>query len=155
MQASTIEAACLDELSRLHLERNALELDVCGYTVVEDALDPDVTARGLEAALRTFGERMGRRPDVETGEGYDGYWVSRFMLLKDPAFEEIVMAEKVLALIDYLVGKDCILSTLTGHMRGQGGGGEPCRLGICRCMATTPRRSRIPRSTISPPSTSS
>ena len=102
MQASTLKNPCLDELSRLQLERNALELDVCGYTVVEDALDPDLTARGLEAALRTFAERTGNRPDIKTGEGYDGYWVSRFMLLKDPAFEEIVTAEKVLALIDYL-----------------------------------------------------
>ena len=42
------------------------------------------------------------------------------MLLKDRAFEEIVMAEKVLALVDYLVGEDCILSTLTTHIRGQG-----------------------------------
>jgi hypothetical protein len=32
------------------------------------------------------------------------------------------MAEKVLALVDYLVGDDCVLSTLTGHIRGQGGG---------------------------------
>ena len=30
------------------------------------------------------------------------------------------MAEKVLALVDYLVGEDCILSTLTTHIRGQG-----------------------------------
>lgn len=122
MQASTVGNPCLDELGRLQLERKALELEACGYTVVEDALDPDLTARGLEATLRTFGERTGKRPDVETGEGYDGYWVSRYMLLNDPAFEEIVMAEKVLALIDYLIGEDCILSTLTGHIRGQGGG---------------------------------
>ena len=44
------------------------------------------------------------------------------MLLKDRAFEEILMAEKVLALVDYLVGQDCVLSTFTAHMRGQGGG---------------------------------
>jgi ectoine hydroxylase-related dioxygenase (phytanoyl-CoA dioxygenase family) len=44
------------------------------------------------------------------------------MLFQDQAFEKIVMAEKVLALVDYLIGEDCILSTLTGHMRGQGGG---------------------------------
>ena len=30
------------------------------------------------------------------------------------------MAEKVLALVDYLVGDDCILSTLTCHIRGEG-----------------------------------
>ena len=120
MQASTLSHPCLDEISRLQLERHALELDVCGYTVVEDVIDPDITARGLEATLRTFAERTGNRPDVQTGEGYDGYYVSRFMLLRDPAYENIVMAEKVLALIDYLVGQDCILSTLTGHIRGQG-----------------------------------
>ena len=37
------------------------------------------------------------------------------MLFRDPAFEGILMAEKVLALVDYLIGDDCILSTLTGH----------------------------------------
>ena len=30
------------------------------------------------------------------------------------------MAEKVLALVDYLAGDDCILSSLTTHIRGQG-----------------------------------
>ena len=60
-----------------------------------------------------------------TGEGYGGYWVWRFVLLKDRAFEEIVMAEKVLALVDYLVGEDCILSTLTTHIRGQGRSKDP------------------------------
>jgi hypothetical protein len=89
MHASTVTNPCLDELSRLQLERHALELDVMGYTVVEDALDPDLTARGLDAALSTFEERTGKRPNVETGENYEGYWVQRYMLLKDRAFEEI------------------------------------------------------------------
>ena len=106
MKASPITDPILENITRLGLERKALELDVCGYTVIEDAIDPDVTSRGLEATLRTFHERIGNRPDVETGENFEGYWVSRFMLFKDPAFEQIVMAEKVLALIDYLVGDD-------------------------------------------------
>lgn len=122
MQPTIPDNRCLDELARLNLERNALELEVNGYTVVENALDPEVTARGLEATLRTFEKRTGRRPDIKTGEGFEGYSVSRCMLLQDPVFEEIVMAEKVLALLDYALGEDCILSTLTGHMRGLGGG---------------------------------
>ena len=110
-----------DEIKRLHLESNALDLDLNGYTMVEDVLDPDLTERGLEATLRTFGERTGKRPDVETGEGYDGYSVQRYLLLKDQAYEELVMAEKELALVDYLLeSKDSILSTVTGHIRGQG-----------------------------------
>jgi ectoine hydroxylase-related dioxygenase (phytanoyl-CoA dioxygenase family) len=122
MRASTISDPGLDELSRLQLERNALELEVSGYTVIEDAIDPDLTKRALEATLRTFGERTGSVPDVKTGEGFEGYSVTRYLLLKDPAFERVVMSEKILALVDYLIGDDCLLSTLTGHIRGQGGG---------------------------------
>ena len=122
MKASSVTDPILENISRLGLERKALELDVCGYTVVVDAIDPDLTARGLEAALDTFHHRTGNRPNVDTGKDFEGYSVSRFMLLKDRAFEEILMAEKVLALVDYLVGQDCVLSTFTAHMRGQGGG---------------------------------
>ena len=122
MQATQITNPTLDQLSTLNLERNALELETVGYTVVEDVIDPDLTKRGLEATLRTFEERTGSLPDVVSGEGFEGYSVSRYMLFQDQAFEKIVMAEKVLALVDYLIGEDCILSTLTGHMRGQGGG---------------------------------
>ena len=52
MKASEISSPLLDQLSRLQLERNALELEVNGYTVIEDALDPDLTKRGLEATLK-------------------------------------------------------------------------------------------------------
>ena len=122
MQPTTINDPCLDELSRLGLERNALELDICGYTVVSDVIDRELTVRGLNATLDTFAERVGRRPQIEADPHYAGYWVSRYVLLQDPAFESIIVADKVLALIDYLVGKDCILSTLTAHIRGEGGG---------------------------------
>ena len=122
MKASSVTDPILENISRLGLERKALELDVWGYTVVEDSIDPDLTARGLEAALDTFHQRTGNRPNVDTGKDFEGYSVSGFMLLKDRAFEEILMAEKVLALVDYLVGQDCVLSTFTAHMRGQGGG---------------------------------
>ena len=42
MKASEISSPLLDKLSPLQLEGNALELEVNGYTVVEDALDPDM-----------------------------------------------------------------------------------------------------------------
>ena len=121
-QASTISETSIDALTKLGLERQALELEVCGYTVVQNAIDPDVTERALEATLRTFEKRNGKRPDVESGRDYDGYWVARCMLLEDPVFEQVVMAERVLALVDYAVGNECTLSTLTAHMRGRGGG---------------------------------
>ena len=122
MHASKVTDPRIETLTELGLERHGLELETCGYTVVEDAISPEVTARALEATLRTFGERVGKVPDVDTGEDYEGYWVSRYMLFQDPVFEQVIMAEKVLALVDYTVGSDCILSTLTAHIRGQGGG---------------------------------
>ncbi len=122
MQASKIANPCLDQISALGLERQALELDVCGYTVVEDVLDADLIARALEATLETFAERTGNRPDVVSGAGFEGYWVQRYLLLRDRAFEEIIVADKMLALVDYLVGEDSIISTVTGHIRGEGGG---------------------------------
>jgi hypothetical protein len=81
MHASKVTDPRIDTLTELGLERHALELETCGYTVVEAAIDPDVTARALEATLRTFGERVGKVPNVSTGEDYEGYWVSRYMLL--------------------------------------------------------------------------
>ena len=68
MQAATANMTRLDELARLKLERNALELEANGYTVVEDALDPDLTARGLEAALSSIDERNGKRPNIESDD---------------------------------------------------------------------------------------
>ena len=73
MQATQITNPTLDQLSTLNLERNALELETVGYTVVEDVIDPDLTKRGLEATLRTFEERTGSLPDVASGEGFEGY----------------------------------------------------------------------------------
>ena len=75
MHASTVNNPCLDELARLQLERNALELEANGYTVVEDALDPDLTARGLEAALRRSrsaraNARTSTRARVTAATGY-------------------------------------------------------------------------------------
>ncbi len=68
-----------------------MELHVCSRTVVENAIDPYFTARGLEDTLRPFAERTDRFPDAKTVESCD-HRISRYMLLNDPAFEEIVLA---------------------------------------------------------------
>ena len=43
MQASTVTDPSIETVASLGLERQALELEVCGYTVVENAIDSDVT----------------------------------------------------------------------------------------------------------------
>ena len=56
MKASEISSPLLDKLSPLQLEGNALELEVNGYTVVEDALDPDMRRKKFKTsyAKRSF-----------------------------------------------------------------------------------------------------
>ena len=40
--------------------------------------------------------------------------------LTDPVFEEILMAEKPLAIVSYLVGESCVLSNLGCHFKAPG-----------------------------------
>ena len=56
MKASEISSPLLDKLSQLQLQRNALELEVNRYTVVEDALDPDMHRKQFKTsyAKRSF-----------------------------------------------------------------------------------------------------
>ena len=44
-----------------------------------------------------------------------------YMLYEDEVFEEILMAPQPLALITYLLGESCLLSSLGCHFRGPGG----------------------------------
>ena len=42
------------------------------------------------------------------------------MLYEDPVFEEILMAEEPLAIVSYLVGESCVLSSLGCHFKAPG-----------------------------------
>src|SRR5512141_3119482 len=44
-------------------------------------------------------------------------------MFKDPLFEDAVLNERPLALITYLLGQSCRLSSLTSHVKGPGGPG--------------------------------
>lgn len=114
------------EIQALGLERNAWELDVDGYTVIPPEL---VGAGGLPARLReklldlTEAE-TGERPDLETGENIvagrapigSGHFIIN-PLYADRVFEEALMNRSVLALMTYLLGESCILSSTSALLK--------------------------------------
>jgi len=109
-----------DEIIRLGLERNILELELYGYTVVADAKPLSFFDELRETILRLGEEdsKVGRRIPLAGPEG-KSYLVT-WLLARGRIFEEAVMAEKPLALITYLMGESCQISSNHGHVRLQG-----------------------------------
>ncbi len=112
----------LAEIHELGLERNLAELDALGYTTVRDAIDADQVARAKAAIVRVMERKSGMSVDVdsETAEAWNGVSLAHYLLFEDEVFESTVMAPKPLALISYLLGRSCVLSSMTCHFKGRG-----------------------------------
>jgi hypothetical protein len=113
------------EIRALGLETNLAELEAFGFTVIEGALDAETT-KGLRGRILEIAEaRLGRAldPERETEDSLKGVQLIPYLLFKDPVFKTAVLNHKPLALITYLLGRHCILSSLTCHLKGPGGDG--------------------------------
>lgn len=117
----------LEEIVRLGLEKNIAELDAYGYTVVEPerAASPEFI-RELEAAiLRVAEERSGIRPDKQTGDTHRNLPSAAGqhtynLLVAGRAFERALLNENALALVSYLLGRSCLISSMTAMVKGPG-----------------------------------
>jgi hypothetical protein len=108
------------DIRELGLEANLAELEAFGFTVIEGALSPELTRRLREAVLAAWEERYGRTLDLETETELREVQLASYLLYKDPVFEEAVLNPRPLALITYLLGASCWLSSLTSHVKGPG-----------------------------------
>lgn len=121
----------LEEVVRLGLERNVLELDLLGYTI----LTPEQTGAGdlserlraavLDAAEKSMGVRPGLDGDDDTFDNLDapihkGVFM-RGITLDYPAFRESLVNPAVTALTTYLLGEDYILNQGGASVKGRGG----------------------------------
>jgi ectoine hydroxylase-related dioxygenase (phytanoyl-CoA dioxygenase family) len=70
-------------------------------------------------AETTFAARL----DLEHEEAHRNWKLVPYLLYKDELFEQAVLNPKPLALISYLLGQSCLLSSLTSHVKGPGGPG--------------------------------
>ena len=108
------------EILRLDLARNILELDLYGYTVLENAQPPEFF-RALRKTILKLGQEdlQDNRRIPLAGKDGASYLVP-WLLARGRIFEEALMTEKPLALITYLMGESCQISSVHGHIRVQG-----------------------------------
>ena len=123
-------ARTLATVDRLGLSANLVELDTQGYTTLRGVLSQDQVERAREALLNRVEANSGQRVDIETatsGDFQSALGASmdylHYMLYEDPVFEEILMAEEPLAIVTYLLGESCVLSSLGCHFKAPGPSG--------------------------------
>ncbi|HJW42114.1 MAG TPA: phytanoyl-CoA dioxygenase family protein [Rhizomicrobium sp.] len=113
----------MGEISALGLEHNLIELETLGYTTIKGVLSPATVERAKEAIIRSTEKFTGKTIDTarEDGTNLNGMTYIPYLLYDDPVFEEIVMEVKPLALVTYLLGESCLLSSMGCHFRVPGG----------------------------------
>jgi hypothetical protein len=116
------------ELARLDLLGAAFDLDTHGYTVLDPAQlgAGDLAMRLREALLDIAGQADGIRPELSgTGarQGWTAIGRGRFLhhvLFRNRVFEEALMTPRALALITYLLGENCVLSSMNAMLKTAG-----------------------------------
>ncbi|MGH6985242.1 MAG: phytanoyl-CoA dioxygenase family protein [Caulobacteraceae bacterium] len=116
-------ARTLEKIETVGLQDNLRDLEAVGYTVLPGVLSPDMVKRAKAAILRRVERRTGRAIDpASAGEDdFKGMQYLPYLLFDDPVFAEILLEPKPLALITWLLGESCLLSSLGCHFRGPGG----------------------------------
>lgn len=113
----------MDRIAELGLKENLLELQTAGYTVVAGILSADRIERAKAAILRRVEAQIGRKidPATATSSDFQGMAYQHYLIFDDPVFQEILLEPKPLALMTYLLGESCVLSSMGCHFRGPGG----------------------------------
>ena len=113
----------LDNIQALGLNDNLLELETRGYTTISNVLSQAQIERARAAIVARVERTSGRKVDIDTASGADvnGMQYIPYLLYDAPIFEDILMEPKPLALVTYLLGESCLLSSMGCHFRGPGG----------------------------------
>lgn len=114
-----------NEIRELKLESHVAELETRGYTIVppEVAAPLGFTDRLREACLDIVEKRTGSRPDINKSIGVGDPPTDHSLsciLFEDRVFEEALMQPVPLTLATYLLGWNCILSSMTCLIKGPG-----------------------------------
>ncbi len=117
----------LDAIHRLGLDESLIELETKGFTTLERVLSEAQMSRARDAILARVERSTGHKVDLssETGEGISGMTYVPYLLYDDRVFEEILMERKPLALVTYLLGESCLLSSIGCHFKAPGGAALP------------------------------
>ncbi len=113
----------LREIESRGLNDNLTELVTLGYTVIPAVLSTKTVERAKAAILRRVEKVTGNRidPATATAADFNGMVYQHYVMFEDPVFPEILLEPRPLALITYLLGESCVLSSMGSHFRGPGG----------------------------------
>ena len=120
---STALNRVLEAIDEMGLSRHVVELETHGFTTIEGAIPTPLVDRAKSAILARYRRHTGRDVDEHnaSAEDVEGMTYIPYLLYDDEVFEEILMAPKPLALVTYLLGESCLLSSMGCHFRGPGG----------------------------------
>ena len=107
------------EIRRLNLEAHVIELEEQGFTVVQNAIPMNMVEKMRDIILKQTADKSDKLPNIET---WDGGTLREgcYLLFEDPVFEELVQNEYTIALMQYLLGRSMVLSTVYSHVRAKG-----------------------------------
>ncbi|MCH7471758.1 phytanoyl-CoA dioxygenase family protein [bacterium] len=113
----------LDNIHELGLNQNLIELETKGFTTIPGVLSKNQIKLAKDAIIARAEETTKKTVNIdsENGEGYEGMTYLPYLLYDNEIFEEILMEPKPLALITYLLGESCLLSSMGCHFKGPGG----------------------------------
>jgi hypothetical protein len=116
-------ARVLAQIDNLGLKDRLIELETQGFTILPSVLSAPTIERAKAAILRRVERKTGRAidPASATAADFNGMQYIPYLLYDDPVFEEILMEPAPLALVTYLLGESCLLSSMGCHFRGPGG----------------------------------
>ena len=114
------------EIKALGLEPHVAEIESLGYTVIppERVGAPKLVQELLRRMCEISKEARGQWPDLQNGtthaDAADPIERQSFLLAKGRVFEQALMNPVVQAMVAYLLGKDAVLSTCGGRIKGPG-----------------------------------
>jgi ectoine hydroxylase-related dioxygenase (phytanoyl-CoA dioxygenase family) len=108
-----------DEALAAHLER----IDTDGYTIIEDAIEPDLVAQ-LRDTIRRLERDLAVQPRETAAEGHATLRMYN-LLAKDPVFQAMPVHPNVLPLAERLLDRGCLLSGMTAIDIGPGEHPQP------------------------------
>ncbi len=102
-----------------HLER----IDIDGYTIVDDAIEPELVAQ-LRDTIRRLEQDLQVAPRETAAEGHATLRMYN-LLAKDPVFQAMPVHPSVLPLAERLLDRGCLLSGMTAIDIGPGEHPQP------------------------------
>jgi ectoine hydroxylase-related dioxygenase (phytanoyl-CoA dioxygenase family) len=105
------------------LEHHLARIDDDGFTIIEDAVEPDLVI-ALRDTIRRLQAELGTEPLGTAAEGHSTLRMYN-LLAKDPVFQAMPVHASVLPIVERMLDSGCLLSGMTAIDIGPGEDAQP------------------------------